>query len=129
VSPLIPALAALIASASSDHGKLEEGLDLYRRGDLKGSLPLLLDSLDSGTAKQKATARLYIGLIQHRTGNARDAAGSFKHALELCDRQRDVGVLGKDRAGDDQRREHQDGEADHAHCLFLDGHASEKRYQ
>jgi hypothetical protein len=80
VSPLIGVIVAAIASAPGD---LETALDLYRSGDLKGSLPLLLDSLDGGSVRQRATARLYIGLIQHRTGNTRDAAGSFKHALEL----------------------------------------------
>jgi hypothetical protein len=83
VSPLLPLIVTVLASAPPDHAKLEAGVDLYHSGDLKGSLPLLLDSLDSGGAKQRATARLYIGLIQHRTGNARDASASFKHALEL----------------------------------------------
>jgi hypothetical protein len=83
VSPLVPVIAALIAAAPGDHPKLEAGIQLYRKGDFKGSLPLLLEALDSGTTRQRATARLYIGLIQHRTGNAKDAEGSFKHALDL----------------------------------------------
>jgi hypothetical protein len=76
-------IVAAIASQAGDPPQLEAGLELYRAGDLKGSLPLLLDSLDTGTTKQRATARLYVGLIQHRTGNTIDAGASFKRALEL----------------------------------------------
>jgi hypothetical protein len=74
-------LAALLAAANP---KLEAGVELYRSGDLVGSLPILLEALDAGSQSERAKARLYVGLIQHRTGNERDAAGSFRIALDLA---------------------------------------------
>ncbi len=80
---LVPLIVAVLVAAPEAPPKLTAGIELYHAGDLKGSLPLLLEALDAGGTKQRATARLYIGLIQHRTGNARDADASFRHALEL----------------------------------------------
>lgn len=81
LGPLV--VAFLAVGAKGDNPKLEAGIELYRSGDLKGSLSLLLEALDTGGVRERARARLYVGLIQHRTGNTRDARASFRRALEL----------------------------------------------
>lgn len=68
-------------AAANESDELIRGIELYRRGDAKGALPLLL----AAVKRQQDDARAwhFLGLLYKQQGNLKDALKSFEKALTL----------------------------------------------